>query len=311
MPWSRNWSLQASEFDDEPSSPSSSTSSEVTPSIVCTSFHDFASRILGIQSIPASLHIAWQRCKDSWINFNLPTLLQGVNDLSSLVSPFEKEEIDTLVKHLPLDKAPGPDGFNTDFFKKCWHIISDDFYNLCNAFHHGDVFLKSLNDSHIVLVPKHDHPLKVSDYRPISLLNTSIKISTKILANRLQLVLPKLINKNQYGFIKARSIQDCLAWSLEFLHLCHQSKREIIILKLDFEKAFNKVDHDLMIQIMRHKGLPEQWLKWMNMIFGSGTSSALLNGVLGKTFHCKRGVRQGILCLLFSLFWQLTSCKVF
>jgi len=283
----------------------------VTPSIVCTSFHDFASRILGIQSIPASLHIAWQRCKDSWINFNLPTLLQGVNDLSSLVSPFEKEEIDTLVKHLPLDKAPGPDGFNTDFFKKCWHIISDDFYNLCNAFHHGDVFLKSLNDSHIVLVPKHDHPLKVSDYRPISLLNTSIKISTKILANRLQLVLPKLINKNQYGFIKARSIQDCLAWSLEFLHLCHQSKREIIILKLDFEKAFNKVDHDLMIQIMRHKGLPEQWLKWMNMIFGSGTSSALLNGVLGKTFHCKRGVRQGILCLLFSLFWQLTSCKVF
>jgi hypothetical protein len=157
--------------------------------------------------------------------------------------------------------------------------------------------------AHILFVPKNDHPLKVSDYRPISLLNTPIKIITKILANKLQLFLPKLIHKNQYGFIKARAIQDCLAWSLEFLHLCHQSKREIIILKLNFEKAFDKVKHELMIQIMRHKGVPDQWLKWMKMIFNSGTSSVLLNGVLGKTFHCRRGVRQGdpLSSLLFVL----------
>jgi hypothetical protein len=109
----------------------------------------------------------------------------------------------------------------------------------------------------------------------------------------LQLVIPKLIHKNQYGFIKARSIQDCLAWSLEFLHLCHQSRREIIILKLDFEKAFDKVEHEFMIQIMRSKGFPEQWLNWMSMIFTTGTLVALLNGVPGKVFHYKRGVRQG------------------
>jgi hypothetical protein len=150
-----------------------------------------------------------------------------------------------------------------------------------------------LNGSHIVLVPKHDHAIKVSDFRPISLLNTSVKIITKILANRLQLVLPKLIHKNQYGFIRARSIQDCLAWSLEFLHLCHQSRREIIILKLDFEKAFDKVEHELMLQIMQSKGFPGLWIKWMKLIFSYRTSATLLNGVPGKVFHCKRGVRQG------------------
>jgi hypothetical protein len=84
-----------------------------------------------------------------------------------------------------------------------------------------------------------------------------------------------------------------LAWSLEFLHLCHQSKQEIIIPKLDFEKTFDKVEHNLMLKIMDKKGFPSRWLSWMQLIFNSGTSYVLLNGVPGKVFHCKRGVRQG------------------
>lgn len=119
------------------------------------------------------------------IHFNLSNLLQHGLDLSSLVAPFDKMEIDSVVKLLPSDKSPGPDGFNTYFIKKCWPIICNDFYNLCSAFFQGDVCMQSLNGSHITLIPKHDHAIKVSDFRPISLLNTSIKIITKILANRL------------------------------------------------------------------------------------------------------------------------------
>jgi hypothetical protein len=82
------------------------------------------------------------------------------------------------VANFPSDISPGPDGFNTNFVKKCWQIIKHHFCNLCIAFHSGSICLESLNGSHITLIPKVDGPSKVSDYRPNSLLNTSIKILT-------------------------------------------------------------------------------------------------------------------------------------
>ena len=130
---------------------------------------------------------------------------------------------------LPLDKAPGPDGFNGLFFKKCWNIVKEDIYRLCEDFYDGNLDLESINYSYITLVPKVSNPEGVNDYRPISLLNSSIKILTKHLADRLQLV----------------------------------------ILKLDFAKAFDTVEHCTITQMMEHLGFPPKWLQWMNLIMSS------------------------------------------
>jgi hypothetical protein len=67
----------------------------------------------------------------------------------------------------------------------------------------------------------------------------------------------------------------------------------LIILKLDFEKAFDKVEHEVILQVLRQKGFPDKWVLWIKDILSSGTSSIILNGVPGKVFHYRRGVRQG------------------
>ena len=166
-----------------------------------TTLHDNA-------GIPKSSHsekvnILWEAFKDrlsttefQGMHLNLDDLLTASDLLGFLEEPFSHEEIDLVVQNLPTDKSPGLDGFNTDFIKKAWPIIKEDFYALCSAFYNGDICLQSINGSYITLIPKVDNASTASDFRPISLLNTSMKLITKLLANRLQSIIQSIIHKN-------------------------------------------------------------------------------------------------------------------
>jgi hypothetical protein len=98
---------------------------------------------------------------------------------------------------------------------------------------------------------------------------------------------------NQYGFLKSRTIQDCVAWAYEYIHQCKQTKREVVILKLDFAKAFDTIEHKAILIFLKCWGFDDRWLGWVDSIFSTGFSSVLLNGVPSKKFPCHRGVRQG------------------
>jgi hypothetical protein len=82
------------------------------------------------------------------------------------------------------NKAPGPDGFSAEFYQSCWEMIKEDLMTLFREFHQGDLPLFSLNFGTIILLPKCGEATKIQQYRPICLLNMSIKIFTKVATNR-------------------------------------------------------------------------------------------------------------------------------
>ena len=157
--------------------------------------------------------------------------------------------------HLPSNRAPGPDGFTGIFLKRCWSVLKVDFMKLVAEFYEGNCSLECLNTSLITLIPKRLSPETVGDFQPISLTNTCLKFLTKLLANRLQKVILQCIHRNQYGFLKCRSIQDCLAWCFEYIHQCKASKRPIVLLKLDFTKVFDTIEHDAISEFLNKRAL--------------------------------------------------------
>lgn len=101
---------------------------------------------------------------------NLPSL-----DLSHLELPFTEGEVEKIVKAMPLDKAPGPDGFTGRFYASCWDIIKHDFMRALHLFYHGDMRgLPAINKDLISLLPKVDGAVDIRDFRPVSLVHGAI-----------------------------------------------------------------------------------------------------------------------------------------
>ena len=131
-----------------------------------------------------------------------------VHKLSALTDCISPELIFKTLKSMKKGKAPGPDGFTVEFFLECWPIIHLDFCDAIQGFFRFNNMHASTNSTCIALIPKTATAKNMSDLRPISLLNIPYKCISKILANRLKLVLPDIIDRSQSAFIKGRSISD-------------------------------------------------------------------------------------------------------
>jgi Reverse transcriptase (RNA-dependent DNA polymerase) len=94
----------------------------------------------------------------------------------------------------------------------------------------------------------------IKDFRPVSLLNCSFKFFTKVLTSRLYPVLDRLIGFNQHAFLKSRNIMDNVIAAYEILHFVHRSKEPDLLLKLDFEKAFDNVDWNYILNTFCQRG---------------------------------------------------------
>lgn len=141
-------------------------------------------------------------------HFDMAVLFTAQQDrLQHLSEPITQHELTQVIKTMGNNKAPGPDGFTVEFYKAFQHQLIPDLLKVYNnIILDPRATLFPLNDSHIILVPKKQGAIEVSDFRPISLINSVQKIFSKIMANRLQLVIADFVLESQTGFIKGRHI---------------------------------------------------------------------------------------------------------
>jgi hypothetical protein len=131
---------------------------------------------------------------------------------------------------------------NFGFFKDFWEDLKGDVMRFLSEFHRNRKLTKGLNSTFIALIPKVDSPLRMNDYRPISLVGSLYKILAKILANRLRGVIGSVISESQTAFVKDRQILDGLLIANEVVDEARRAKKELLLFKVDFEKAYDSVE---------------------------------------------------------------------
>nr|GEY15367.1 RNA-directed DNA polymerase, eukaryota, reverse transcriptase zinc-binding domain protein [Tanacetum cinerariifolium] len=149
------------------------------------------------------------------------------------------------------------------------------------------------NSSFIILIPKVSNANMVKDFRPISLIGSVYKIVSKILANRLVLVLGDLVSDIQSAFLKKRQILDDPFILNEVIQWCKKKKKQSMIFKVDFKKAYDSVRWDFVDTILKKFGFGDKWCKWIHSCLQSSRGSILSNGSPTPEFQFFKGLKQG------------------
>uniref|UniRef100_A0A0A9FIG8 Reverse transcriptase domain-containing protein n=1 Tax=Arundo donax TaxID=35708 RepID=A0A0A9FIG8_ARUDO len=204
-------------------------------------------------------------------------------DLSSLDDPITEDEVWEMIKTLPADHAPGPDGFTGRFYKACRPLIKSDFMAAIITLQQGDTRkLWLLNSAFLTLIPKKAEVLEAKDFWPISLVHSFSKLITKILANRLAPLLNSLIATNQSAFIRRRCIHDNFILVQQTIKALHRKKVPSLFLKLDISKAFDSVSWAFLLEILSHLGFGSAWCNLVANLLSTASTRVLLNGELGE-----------------------------
>jgi len=188
-------------------------------------------------------------------------------------------------------KCPSPNGITFGFIKDFWDILRDDVMRFIGEFHRKGRLTKGINSTFIALIPKVESPQRLNDLRPISLVGNMYKILAKVLANRLRSVFGSVISDSQSAFVKGRQILDGILVANEVVDDAHRCKKELLLFKVDFEKAYDSVDYSYLDEVMYKMGFPVLWRKWIKECIGTTTAPVLVNGSPTDEFPLKKGVK--------------------
>ncbi|KAL2226589.1 UNVERIFIED_CONTAM: hypothetical protein Sindi_2017600 [Sesamum indicum] len=211
-----------------------------------------------------------------------------------LILAFTPDDVKQAVFDIADDKAPGPDGYSSGFFKAAWPVVGQEVTKAVLEFFSTSKLLKQVNSTLLALIPKVHTPMTIGDFRSISCCNVLYKIIAKLLVQRLSVVLDKIISPCQGAFIPGRSIGDNILLAQELLTGYNQVRLPPhCTLKVDIRKAYDTVEWDFLLAVLQFFEFPQTFTRWIEECVTTAAFSIGLNGNPHDFFAGARGLRQG------------------
>lgn len=236
----------------------------------------------------------------------LSTITRGVpKTLAEEASkPFEEKEIIEIIKELGKCKAVGSDGLSAEFYQHFGKEMAPVLLLVIEAIIVAKEMPEKSRESIVCLLPKKGDLSLPKNWRPISLLNTDYKIITKLLVSRFNIFLPTIIATDQYGFVPGRQMEDAIILCQSIIHHLQQTEQSGYLVMLDQEKAFDRVDPEYLLSVLRKYSVPELLVGIVDTIYRKTPTQLSINGEITESFSLLSGVRQG--CPLSPLLFLLS-----
>lgn len=231
----------------------------------------------------------------------LPTPSNDHVSLSDLEEDLSLQDISRALETLKKGKTTGPDGFSVEFYLHFSNLLLPRLLHLYQSFLLSGKTEGTFQEAMICLIYKEgrDHKL-CKNYQPISLVNVDYKVFAKVLALRLDPIIPSLAGKEQCGFVKGRLTSDNSRLFLNVLNKTASFSKPLAAISVDAEKAFDRVDWSFRFASLRWHGFGPKLISLISLLYSAPGASVLVNGCVSSYFSLKRGVRQG--CPLSFLF---------
>ena len=215
----------------------------------------------------------------------------GAAEAASCEGVVTEREVRDALKQVGLNKSPGLDGLPYEVYLRMSHMFVPILTDMFNHWFAQGAIPGSVTKGVITLLKKGGRHVweGLDDYRPITLLNTELKILARVLANRLQLVISDLIGPEQTFAVKGRSIQD----NLHLIREGIEDGTEAKLISLDQSKAFDRVDHRFLATVLETARFQLEFCRWISMMYHNPQAVVQVNGRHSGVFAIEHSVRQG------------------